>query len=107
MTVTTVRERPAYPLELSGVTRTFAPRRAGQALSSSNASCSALSAGLSSESFASIAACSRVRKLANCSSPAPPPKLPVGGGMTQIDPPKTPPPREDILNEIDYVPIRQ
>ncbi len=36
----------------------------------------------------------------------PPPKLPVGGGMTQIDPPNTPP-REDILNEIDYVPIRQ
>src|SRR5690606_17743759 len=38
---------------------------------------------------------------------APPPKLPVGGGMTQIDAPATPAPKEDILNELDYVPIRQ
>lgn len=36
------------------------------------------------------------------------PRLPTfGGGMTQIDPSGTPLPREDILNEIDYVPIRQ
>lgn len=37
----------------------------------------------------------------------PPPRMPVGDGMTQIDPPSTPAPKEDILNEIDYVPIRQ
>ncbi|MFO7189690.1 MAG: hypothetical protein DIU74_008390, partial [Pseudomonadota bacterium] len=37
--------------------------------------------------------------------PGPPPKLPIGGGMTQIDPPREPAPKEDIMEEIDHVPV--
>jgi len=31
--------------------------------------------------------------------------LPIGGGMTQIDPPREPAPKEDIMEEIDHVPV--
>lgn len=37
--------------------------------------------------------------------PGPSPKLPIGGGMTQIDPPHTPETGEDIMEEIDHVPV--